>query len=98
MSYKLDRYIGVKSVFTAISTNQNIIETSFKENKDTLALCLEFTNSQNEKLDYYYIFGNSQVIRMTKENDIKVMTTNPERLHQHICWDIEDFIKGKEIS
>lgn len=96
-TYNLERYKGVKTVFQNIAVNTQGINATFTENKDSAALSLKIERDK-EHIDYYYIHGNSQVIRFVNDDDYRVMTTDPEKLGRHIVWDIEDFMKGKTIA
>lgn len=96
MNYNLRNYINVKNVFKNIIENTQLKEISFNENKENLALHLNITKDEN-KIDYYYVFGNSQVIRFYNENDLKVLTIVPKSLEQHIIFNIDDFMRGKKI-
>lgn len=97
MSRRLIDYLNVKNVFRNIVQNTQLAEVTFCENKDTLAVHLGVVN-KDQKLDYFFIHGNSQVCRFLNDEDYRVMTTVPENLERHIMWDIEDFMKGKKIS
>lgn len=97
MSRRLVDYVNVRNVFKNIVANTQIAEITFAENKDTLAVHLGITHD-NDKLDYFFIHGNTQVCRFLNDEDVRVMTTNPENLERHIIWDIEDFMRGKTIA
>lgn len=98
MNNKLERYTGIKSVFKSLATDTQVAELSFIENRDTLTLHLSINGPENKKLEYYYIYGNLQVVRFDPDNEYRVMTTEPDKLHRHIRWDMEDFMNGKKIS
>ena len=102
MSYQLDRYVAVRSVFqyiTGLADPTFCNKTTYKENKDSLALWLSVKEPEtNKQLDYYYLFGDSQVHRYVDEADPRVMTTDSKKLESHILMDITDFVKGKTIA
>ena len=102
MSYQLDRYVAVRSVFQYITglTDPTFCNmTTYKENKDSLALWLSVKEPEtNKQLDYYYLFGDAQVHRYVDEADPRVMTTDSKKLESHILMDINDFVKGKTIA
>lgn len=96
MNWRSKNYTNIKTVFENIKNNIQNIDISLSENRDALALKLSYKNDIT-KVDYYYVYGNSQVYRFINDNDYKVLTINPENLERHILIDIENFIKNKEI-
>ena len=101
MSYQLDRYVAVKNVFNYIVTLQDPAfcnMTSYKENKDALALWLSVKDQNNKQLDYYYMFGDLQVHRYIEDKDPKVLDIDKDKLCKHILMDIGDFINGKVVA
>lgn len=101
MSYQLDRYVAVKNVFNYIVTLQDPAfcnMTSYKENKDALALWLSVKDQNNKQLDYYYMFGDLQVHRYIDDKDPKVLDIDKDKLCKHILMDIGDFINGKVVA
>lgn len=100
MSYQVDRYVAVRNVFSsiaAISDPAFCNKTGYKENKDSLALCLS-VKSDDKQMDYYYLFGDSQVHRYVNDADHRVMSINSEKLQKHILMDIDDFVRGKTVA
>lgn len=97
MSRRLNDYNNVKEVFKNIANSSQLINITFKENQDNLATHLEI-KKDNNTIDYYFIYGNTQVYRFFNDDNMKVISTNPKYLEQHIALNIEDFIKGKTID
>lgn len=101
-SYKVERYRDIKNVFNNITSIGdpafcNYVE--LKENSDALVLNFIVKSPMVEgKIDYYYQFGDSQVHRFLNDQDERVMTINPEKLHNHVMMDINDFVRGKAIA
>lgn len=107
MSYQLNRYVTVKNVFNYIAMLQDPAfcnMTSYKENKDALALWLSVKSrlpnkdQNNKQLDYYYVFGDLQVHRYIDDKDPRVLGIDEEKLCKHILMEIGDFINGKVVA
>lgn len=101
MSYQLDRYVTVKNIFSYIATLQDPAfcnMTSYKENKDALALWLSIKDQNNKQLDYYYMFGDLQIHRYIDDKDPRVLGIDKEKLCKHILMEIGDFINGKVVA
>lgn len=107
MSYQLNRYVTVKNIFNYIVSLQDPAfcnMTSFKENKDALALWLSVKrqlpdkDQNNKQLDYYYKFGDLQVHRYIDDKDPRVLGIDEDKLYKHILMEINDFIRGKVVA
>ena len=100
MSYQLDRYVAIRNMFKTITTMAHpefCNKTSYKENKDALALNL-IIKSDDKQMNYYYLFGDSQAHRYINDSDHRVLSINPDFLYKHILMDIDDFVKGKVVA
>ena len=96
LKFNVNNYSQIKQVFNKIVIECNNIKISFKENKDELAILLSIIKDER-KMDYYYMYEDTQVHRYINDSDGRVLSINPEKLFRHILWDIDDFIKGKEV-
>ena len=107
MSYQLDKYVTVKNIFKYIVSLQDPAfcnMTSYKENKDALALWLSVKSrlpdkdQNNKQLDYYYMFGDLQVHRYIDDKDPRVLGIDENKLCKHILMEISDFVNGKVVA
>ena len=84
-----ENYKKVREIFGTVKGM--LPETRYQESKDTCVFHLGIDN-----LDFYYLYGNSQITMLINDEDIKVLNISDNTVAKIVDL-IADFKAGKKI-